>query len=265
MKQVAALAVMAACAVFDPATAQLVSNRAVYDVTLEHTTGADVVAAHGRLAMEFKDLCDGWSTQQRLIIDSVDASGASTRTDFFVTSWESKDGRKMRFDTGQTASGDSSSVQRGTAELEPDGSGHVELLGARRSVFRLPAGTEFPTAQVLGILGAAQKGAGSYNHRVFQGGTRSDVNFSTAVIGAPASAASRAADRKADRNGLLKRVPAWPAIISFYPLTARAETPDYEVGTRLYANGVNGSMSLIYPTYALKATLVRLDAIRSQC
>lgn len=243
---------------------QLASYRAVYEVTLEHTSGG-VLAAHGRMAVEFRDTCDGWTTSQRLIADMTDSQGAASRTDFFVTAWESKDGRTMRFDISNSHDGKTLSRQRGSAELAADGSGHVELAAGRPAKFSLPRGTEFPTAQILSVLRVAQNGSGSVKHLVFQGGDRTDLDFSTAVVGKRVVAPSIAADLAADRRGLVKNTPAWPVLISYYPVSSRAETPDYEVATHLFANGVNGSMSLVYPDYTLRATLVRLEPLQSHC
>ncbi|HTW35881.1 MAG TPA: DUF1849 family protein [Rhizomicrobium sp.] len=262
-----ALALAAAVAVFGTAAApppNLVSYRAVYDVSLEHTTGS-VLAARGRMAVEFHDTCDGWSTTQRLIADMTDSEGAAGRTDFFVTAWESKDGRIMRFDINNAHDGRTESRQRGSASLAPDGSGTVELAAGKPARFSLPKGTEFPTAQIIDILRLAQSGGLSAKHLVFQGGDPTDLNFSTAVIGKQATGAALAPDLQADKNGLLKGSPAWSVLLSYFPLSARKESPDYEVATHLYANGVSGSMSLIYPDYALRATLTRLEPLHAAC
>ena len=247
-----------------PAPPQLASYRAVYEVTLAHTSGS-VLTARGRMAVEFHDTCDGWSTTQRLIADMTDSQGAATRTDFFVTAWESKDGRTMRFDIGNFQNGKSQSRQRGSAALAPDGSGNVELLAGRPRKFALPKATEFPTAQVLDVLRTAQEGGTSTKHLVFQGGDRSDLDFSTAAIGKEANAQALAAEAAVDKSGLLKGKRAWPVLISYFPLSARKEQPDYEVASHLYADGVSGSMSLVYPDYTLRATLVRLEALRTRC
>jgi EipB-like len=262
-----ALALATAVAVFGTGAAplpELVSYRAIYEVSLEHTSGS-VLAARGRMAVEFHDTCDGWSTTQRLIADMTDSEGTASRTDFFVTAWESKDGRTMRFDINNAHDGKTQSRQRGSAALAPDGSGTVQLASGKPPRFSLPKGTEFPTAQIIAVLHTAQSGGLSAKHLVFQGGDPTDLNFSTAVVGKQASAAALAPDVEADKSGLLKGSPAWSVLLSYYPLSARNESPDYEVATHLYANGVSGSMSLIYPDYTLRASLVRLEPLHAAC
>jgi hypothetical protein len=248
-----------------PSPIHLASTRAVYDVALERTSGGDVVAARGRMAIDFRDVCDGWSTTQRLVADLTGSDGTPTRTDFFVTAWESRDGRTMRFDIADRRDGKTTSRQRGSAALDPDGAGHVTLVAGKPHEFSLPRGTQFPTAQILSILNAAEAGATTQRHIVFQGGDRSDLNFSTALIGHALPDAALAAARSAGRGSVMRGVPAWPVLTSFFPLAARAEEPDYEVATQLFANGVNGSMSLIYPTYTLRATLTRVESLPPRC
>lgn len=262
-----ALALAAVVAVLGAGVApspHLVSYRAIYEVTLAHTSGG-VLAARGRMAVEFHDTCDGWSTKQRLIADMTDSEGVASRTDFFVTAWESKDGRTMRFDINNMHDGKTESRQRGSANLAPDGSGFVQLASGKPAKFSLPKGTEFPTAQIVAVLRIAQSGGQSSKHLVFQGGDPSDLNFSTAVIGKQASAAGLVEDTQIDKSGLLKSIPAWSVLLSYFPLSARKESPDYEVATHLYANGVSGSMSLVYPDYTLRAELVRLEPLQAAC
>lgn len=264
----AALAVAAIAGAANPNTlppVTLASHRAIYDITLDHTTGSGFLTAHGRMAIQFKNTCDGWTTAQRLIADMTDANGAATHTDYFVTAWESKDGRTMRFDVSDTRNGKIITRRRGQATLDANGAGRVEYANGGRRAFALPNGTEFPTSQILDIVRAAQAGQGSLRHVVFQGGGRSSINFSTAAIGRPVDAAKLSADRATDKSGLLRGTSAYNALIAFYPLNTHAEQPDYEVATRLFANGINGSMSLVYPTYTLRATLVRLEALYPSC
>lgn len=269
MNRVFRLAISLLCAGLNfgagPIAIRLVSNRAIYEVSLARTSGGDVVAAHGRLAIEFRDMCDGWSTTQRLIADMTGSDGTLSRTDFFVSAWESKDGRTMRFDIGDADNGKVKSRQRGSATLEPAGGGRAVLVAGKPTQFVLPAGTEFPTDQTLSILRTALSGGRAFRHTVFQGGDPSNLNFSTAAIGNASPPAALVYDRMADRSGLIKNVEAWPTLISFYSLSSRSESPDYEVATELFANGISGSMSLIYPTYTLRARLARLEAIPPHC
>jgi len=230
----------------------LVPNRATYDLRLEHTSPGGAVAARGRMVIQFRDTCDGWSTAQRMVADMTNADGATTRTDFLVTAWESKDGRSMRFDVKSASGGKLDKEKRGTAAVADDGSIAVSLLSPVRRQFELPAGTIFPSQQTIQLASAASRGQATVKRLVFQGGDEGDLYVSTA-------------ERATDRAGLLKNVSAWTMLVSYFANKRAADLPEYEVASRLYANGISGSMSLIYTRYTLRATLSRLEPLLPVC
>ncbi len=243
----------------------LVPNRATYEVSLQHRSAGGLVAAHGRVVIEFRDVCDGWSTTQRMVADVTSEQGTVSRTDFLINAWESKDGREMRFDIANSTDGKLDERRRGRAGIALDGAGVVTLAEPKADEFPLPRGTLFPTGQTAAIVQLAQAGTNSFKGFVFQGGGKSDLYVSTAEIGAKATAAATDAERATDKSGLLKGAAAWPVLVSFFPNDAQSETPDYEVVSRLYANGINGSMSLVYSNYTLRATLTRIEPLPPDC
>jgi EipB-like len=258
------LAAALVCAVVNLAAMpiQLAPNRAIYDLHLERSSPGGAVAARGRLVIEFRDLCDGWGTQQRMLTDMVQSDGGVSRSDFLVTSWESKDGRSMRFDIHTASRVRKEREKRGAAVMGADGKGVVSLMSPVRRKFALPAGTVFPTKQTLGMLNAAAQGKPGPKNLVFEGGDENDLYVSTVVIGrvSPLAPAQVLAG-----NSLLKATAAWPVLVSYFPVRHDKATPDYEVAADLFANGIIGSMSLIYPRYTLRATLARLEPLPRRC
>jgi hypothetical protein len=243
----------------------LVPNRAVYDLRLEHTSPGGAVAGRGRMVIQFRDTCDGWSTAQRMIADMTNADGVITRTDSLVATWESKDGKAMRFDVKSVNGGKSGKDKRGTAEVAGDGSVAVTLLSPVRRQFILPPGTIFPSQQTVELAGAASRGPGIVKRHVFQGGDEGDYYVSTTVIGHAAPAAATSDERAVDKTGLLRNVAAWSVLVSYFADKRSADLPDYEIASRLYANGIIGNMSLIYPRYTLHASLTRLEPLVTTC
>src|SRR5204863_4810560 len=134
-------------------------------------------------------------------------------------------------------------------------------LEPKHEAFSLPTRTLFPTGETLGILSAAMKGEGSLSRTIFQGGSTGAVYISTATIGRPLARLS--AEDAEDPNRLLSGIRAWPMLISFF--LPDAETPDSEIATHLYANGLLGSLSLVYPDYTLRAHLTRAERLPSSC
>jgi hypothetical protein len=198
-----------------------------------------------------------------MLADMTDADGKVARDDFLVTAWESKTGREMRFDITNSVDGRLVERQRGRAKEEADGSGTVELAEPKVLRFALPKGAEFPTGQAVNILQAGLAVQPSTKAFVFQGGDKSALYLSTVLIGRKVTDSQ--SEHPIDKSGLVKNEPAWPILISYFPNDAQSETPDYEVVSRLYANGVIGSMSLIYANYTLKATLTQVEPLPPEC
>lgn len=238
-------------------------NRAIYELSLAHTSTGGVIAAHGRVVIEFRDVCDGWTTTQRMLADMTDADGTVSREDFLVTAWEAKNDREMRFDITNSVDGKLVERQRGRAKIADDGSGTVELAEPKAMSFELPKGTEFPTGQATNILQVAQAGQTSTKAFVFQGGDGSALYLSTVLVGKKVPDAQ--SEHPIDKSGIVRNMSAWPVLVGYFPKDAKSETPDYEVASRLYANGIIGSMSLIYSNYTLKATLAQVEPLPPAC
>lgn len=233
----------------------LAPARSTYTVSLDHALAGGLVAVRGRTVTEFRVTCDGYETTQRLVADMTDSQDNVSRSDFAVTVWESKTGRAMRFDITNMVDGEIAERYKGRATLEGDGSGEVALSLPSDTHFPLPRGTVFPTAQTIAILTAAEAGEHADNSTVFQGGGQSYLYAAAATIGKPS------APSQADVGAMLRGVPAWPVLISYFPAAQQAETPDYEIASRLYANGVIGSMTMIYARFTLKATLEKVEML----
>ncbi len=240
-----------------------VSNRSTYEVSLAHAKPGGMAAVNGRTIVEFRDRCDGWETTERFLADMTDADGNVSRTDFVTTMWEAKSGRSLRFDVTNMAGGQVVERDKGTATRNEDGSGGVTLTIPVEKHFSLPPGTVFPAAQIVGVIEAAQAGKDNLSGPVFQGGDESDLYFSTASIGKPVPEGDSSRDKPDDAAGLLVDVQAWPVLMSYFPNSKEGVTPDYEVAARVYANGIAGSMSLIYKRFTLKATLTKVERLSS--
>ncbi|MEJ1969571.1 MAG: DUF1849 family protein [Rhizomicrobium sp.] len=242
----------------------LLPHRAQYEVTLASTRPGGAVAVHGRTVLEFRDVCTAWTTTQRFISDMTDAKGSDAHTDFIVSSSEDKQGHIIRFKIRNLVNGHTTQRFEGTGTLAAAG-GEVRLTSPAGQHFALPTGTLLPTQHTLAVLRAAQAGRQSFHETVFQGGDSTDLYDTTTVIGRPAGRKQFDEDRAADPSGLLKGVPAWPTLVSYFPHGSDDERADYEIAYRLYANGVIASMTLIYPNFTMKADLVKIERLASHC
>lgn len=245
-----------------PASVDLVSYRAFYDVSLERTTPGSIVAVRGRTVIDFQANCKDWETTQRFIADMTDGDGNVSRSDFIVEASESKDGSRMRFHITNTLDGQVAENHQGVASISGNG-GKVVLGGGEKKQFALPQNTIFPTEHTIEILAAAAAGKTHFTRKVFQGGDKSDLYDVVATIGAQSTSEKTAHERTLDSSHLLKGAQAWPVLVSYY--AGAPASPEYEVGSRLYSNGVIGSMSLVYSRFTLRATLVKLEPLVAAC
>lgn len=248
---------MSAIAVNGASREAQASSRETYEVSLVRTSGY-LLTAHGRTIIETRAGCVATHTIQRSLSDVTYKDGQPIRTDFTIETWESGDGRTLRFHVRNAQNGFPPEMHAGTATLAANGSGRVTFI-SKDNGFALPPGTMFPGAFSRAMFNAASQGHDLPSHTIFQGGGRSALVTAAVKIG---HRAERPHERAIDPAHLLKGG-AWPILISYFP--ENGELPSSEVAALLYANGLLGSLSLIYPQYTLRAQLVRLERLPSSC
>jgi len=234
---------------------ELVSHRAVYDLVLATPAGAGgVYGVQGRLALEWLDVCDGWTVDQRFAVTYDYGDGEPSSMYEAFASWESRDGLRFRFEDRYTYSDGSGEEISGTATLEgPDGAGQVKLTRPEAKTGTLPRGTLFPSAHTAFLIEAARAGETYVVRPLYDGGEPEEANEVGVAIGTP---------RKApDRFAMPGDATAWPMHYAFFPSTEDEGEPDYEIRILLQANGVAHDMLLDYGDYALKATLRHFEAL----
>ncbi|HEY1638187.1 MAG TPA: DUF1849 family protein, partial [Rhizomicrobium sp.] len=187
----------------------LLSSRETYDVSLERTSGY-LLTAHGRTVVETRAGCGATHTIQRSLSDVTYKDGRPIRTDFAIETWESGNGRTLRFRVRNAQSGYPPEMHVGTATLEANGSGRVTFT--TKDTFALPRGTMFPGAFSRAMLGAAAQRRDFANHTVFQGGGRSALLTASAKIG---RYIAQSHEHAKDPAHLLQGG-AWPILISYF-------------------------------------------------
>ncbi len=239
---------------------RLLGHRAVYDLRLgDSENGSGVATAEGRMVIEFSDTCDGYALSQRLQMRLGDGEGGATVTDFRVTNWESTDGRKFRFATRHIVNGEENEAYEGSAQLNADGGGEAHYTKPEDKVEKLPGGTVFPSMHTIELIRAAQASKPILSGRLFDGSGDELVYDVVGAIGR--SGTVMPAALKGAGADLLRGQQSWPVRIAFYPPGSQEELPEYEVGFRLYANGVSSDMQMDYGDFSIDAVLSELDAL----
>lgn len=246
------------------ASVDLVPHRAIYSMKLAGSrSGSSVADARGAMYVEWAEACDGWTMTQRVRLTLVTGEGDDAETDSNYSSWESKDGRNYRFTVRNLRDGKLSEELRGEASLADNaGAGEARFSMPGGTKFDLPKASVFPTEHTVQIIEAARAGANHLSRVIFDGASLDGPLEVNAIIGAVAQPAKSPADAAGDLTGGR----SWRVRMAFFPLDSQAAEPDYEVGVRLFENGIADNFLLDYGGYSVSANLERLEALpRPRC
>lgn len=240
----------------------LQSHRAVYELQLLNARQGGISNLSGRLVMEWGQECDGYILNQRMVTSVTDARGGQALNDFQVTSWESLDGLVFRFSSRDATNGTVTEEIDGKAELKAAGAaGMVRFRKPREVELALPAGTVFPSEQAILLLRAAQRGERSRNIILFDGSRLDGLYETYNVIGNeyPPMSASETGPYP-----LLAGQRSWYVHIAYFSHDSdksESETPEFQVGYRLFQNGIATEIVLDYGDFSLGGELSQLEAL----
>jgi len=247
-----------------PGTEAMVAHRAAYRLTFDRArANSDVARAEGVMLFEVLDACDGWASRQRLTLRLQDRDGQTLETASDYSTWESKDGRRLRFSLTQLSGGAVSNRISGEATLGADGSGTARYEQPRAAQETLPAGTLLPMAHTIRAIAAARGAERILNVPLMDGTSEDGSQDSTTVL----SPWRREADGK-PRFPLLENQESGRMRIAFFGKDNNgggASSPDYEVGLRYYANGVADELNMDFGEFAVNGRLETLEAVPGGC
>lgn len=237
-------------------------HRALYSLALERSqSGSGIVGAGGQLYFEWADTCDGWAVAQRYKLRLSYSDSDDSDLQISLVSWEAKSGQRYRFEVKKLTNGEPDEDIRGTAQLPKGKRGTARFTIPEKASFPLPRETLFPSAHTIALIDAARAGQNFYVRPVFDGGSVEGPSLVAAAISPPRSGSP------AESNPLLKGR-SWAMRMAFFPETAGVdpqtkgeELPDYELGADLLENGVSRSMSLDYGSFAVRATLLKVEPL----
>lgn len=260
----AALAFGAAGSVAAGGVSSLQPHRAIYKVALGRAAGrSDVTAATGTMFYRFAEGCDGWTVENRTVLQLSYESGGDTETVWTFASWESNDGRKFRFYARYEQDGAQIERLEGRASIDaPGGGGAAEFTEPEGRITALPPGTLFPTEHLRALIAAADRGELRLTRVVFDGASIDNPYLVTAVMG-PLPRGGRDALAAATR---LPSVPAWWTQLAFFPYHQPHASPEFEIGAQYRADGIADRIVQRFDTFALDVRLSDFEALaRPDC
>jgi hypothetical protein len=241
--------------------ARLAPHRAVYDLSLVRSTGSrSVDAARGRIALEFGgDDCDGYTTNYRQVT-VLDSSEAGTRTlDVRTATFETADGRTLRFRTDSRMEGGTDEQIDGDASREK-GSLSVRLRQPKRESVSLSGEPIFPTEHLKTVIAAAKSGRSNLAVKVYDGSDDGRKIYDTlTLIGRRIDPGARPDVEEAARKEPLASLARWPVTISYFTAGRGDQTPVYVVSFELYENGISRALRIDYGDFALRGDLQQLE------
>ncbi|MFO1070195.1 MAG: DUF1849 family protein [Geminicoccaceae bacterium] len=235
------------------APVELLSHRAAYRLSLADGIGSDssLLAVRGALVMEWRASCEGWLSTQQMGFVAEAAEGPGFSYDVRLSSWESPDNTRLRFNV-RTFEGGRPEAYRGQAALESlGGSGTAQYVEPEPSELELPAGTLFPSEHIRRLITAARSGQSVVTHEVFDGSGPDALARITAVIG-------KAREVADDGSGTSRT--RWPVTLAYYEIDDTSDaTPEFELDFLLGDDGVLRDVVLKYGEFTLRADLDKLE------
>ncbi|MDM7947532.1 cell envelope integrity EipB family protein [Oceanibaculum nanhaiense] len=233
---------------------EIAPHRAVYRMALaKATSGSGIANAEGAMALEWGESCEGWTVEQRYRLRLGYAQGGESDVAVSFATYEAKDGSGYRFFIERARPGDVPENISGRA-VRTDKGVRADFEAPEAVTLDLPREVLFPTQHSISILDAAEAGRKFVSGMVFDGNEVEEATEITALIGKPIPA-------PAEGDVLLRR-PSWPVRLAFFgPDGAPGGLPDYEMGIRLYDNGIVTEMKLDYGDFVVNATLDTLEAL----
>lgn len=243
----------------------MVGHRAAYRLTLDRARdNSDVAQASGAMLFEVLDACDGWTVRQRLTLKLVDRDGNETETVSDYSTYETRDGTRLRFSLTQSSQGAVASQVQGEGEVTAAG-GVVRYLQPQPREVPLPPGTLLPMAHTIATLNAARAGGRILAAPLLDGTTASGAQDTTTVM-SPWQATVTVDPRLA----ALAPLGSSRMRIAFFDRdpgsqSGGAGTPDYEVSLRYFENGVADELKMDFGEFVVDGRLMELAVLPSPC
>lgn len=233
----------------------LASHRAVYELTLDKSTGSKAPAqARGRIVFEFNATCEGYVQNFRQMTELQPAEGATKLSDMISATFEALDASDMRFRVETKVDNRLSEATDGKARKEKDAKIAVDLVKPRRAHLTLDGPAFFPSEHLLHIIDAARAGEQLLEARVYDGTGQGDKTFDTlTVIGKAIE--TPAPEKVAAPLAGMKR---WRVAVSYFETGKRDGQPIYVLSFDTYENGISRALSLDYGDFVLKGEMKEL-------
>ena len=240
--------------------AEMLAHRATYELALAAAEPASgITAISGVLQGELIPDCRELTVNQAVHMVLHQAAGGAVETRFAATVWESNDAREMTFSTRNEVGGEVTEAFTGHARVGPPGlEGRIDYTRPDAMALALPAGVTFPLGLTRAVLAAADRGTRFLSADLFDGGGTAALNSGTVFIGR-AFAAGEEVPSQGEAG--LAGARSWVTRFAHYSIGGQEPQPLFEVGYRLFENGVITDLNLDYGDFQVSGTLAALETL----
>ncbi len=212
------------------------------------------------MSVAWRDTCDGFASDQRIVAQIVNKEGTLTNSDFNATAWEGRDQDFYQFHTENKINGAVVKQLSGKATRETlSADGVIEITKPQKAKQTLPDGILFPTRYTVEVLAAAQRGENIFVGGMFDGSDEHVGFKATTTIGDRKSLPASQKEEGSSDLALLESSPFWPIHVSYHDWEDQEPLPIFEMSMELHQNGVGRKIVLDYGGFAVEANLVRLQ------
>jgi len=248
------------CGATEPQTVNLVSHRAIYDLTLVPSDNrSDWDSVHGRLVYELiGSQCTKLTQNFRQVLKLSGPKNGERILDNYSTSSESADGKSIKFVSKEMDRDGIQQVTSGNTEIKENGI-TVYFSSPTKSEYTLKQNTFFPISYTRELIKNAKINIHFLSALQFDGTDQAKpVQDTLAVIGEGQRGSNGLNPiLKQDDFETLKR---WPVTISYRTAGNReAIESDYTVFEELFENGVVQSLILDFKDFKLSGKLVDIN------
>ena len=242
-----------------PATSETVvepsqqPHRGIYSLSLHDAASASgITDVGGEMYYEWSKTCAGWRVNQRVTMGLAQSEGNTQTLTLLFSAFEASDGSFFDFTMTQATDGVTTERMSGRATIDDAGAGNVQFDEPAGVRLVLPPLTLFPSRYAVLMLEQARAGQTNFSALLFDGSSAETTYSVATFFGVQDEALSLHSGRPE---------PIWPLHMGYFPHNKVTSEPSFEIGVRMFENGVAQAFLIDYGSFAVNSTLIEYEAI----
>lgn len=246
-------------------TVALAAHRAVYEMMLDESAdNKSVEALNGKLVYEQTgNVCEGFTLRARQVLN-LQTEGGQITLDSTTNTYESGDGKTIRFKIDSRMNGNSQEETDGEAIIADDKELQIRLTKPETKRTTWKGEVILPTALTEKIIRTALAGDRTLSMSTYDGTDGGEAVFDTfTLIGKRIEPGAGGGLEEAAKTPELAKLARWPVKTSYFKRDGSSgeRMPEYSVFSELYENGISRAVRLNFSEFTVKASLKELKLL----